>query len=83
VLIFHKLALVDAVYALSAPLEAFNAAKLAFALAEVNSKLLCLLVAEPVYVLSDPVLTLNANIAACCDPELTFKLSILALTELV
>jgi len=68
---------------LSAPVLAFNAKILASALALSNSKLLSLIVADAVKVFNEPVLTLNAAIDACCDPELTFKLSMLALTELV
>jgi len=50
---------------LSAPVLAFNAKILASALALSNSKLLSLIVADAVKVFKDPVLTLNAAIAAC------------------
>ena len=82
-LMFHKDALTDAVYEFRDDVLTFNAAKLALLLADVSSKLFNLLVADAVNVLSDPVLTLNADMEACCDPELTFKFSTLALTELV
>jgi len=63
VLIFHKLALTDAVYAFNEFVLTFRANRLTFRLAEVSSKLFNLFVADPVNVFSDPELAFNESIA--------------------
>jgi len=83
VFIFHKLALTDAVYEFSDAVDAFIAVNPAVELADVDSKLFNLLVVDDVNVFMDPVLTLNAVIEACCEPELMLRFNTLALTEFV
>lgn len=73
----------DDVYEFIELVDTFKAAILASALAESNSKLFNLLDADAVNVLIDPVLTFNALMLVCCEPELIFKFNTLTLTAAV